>query len=87
MYLFFKGLNGFVQLVERLCQKGARRPHVDTHESRTAGAKHSAVVERQSGFVDKQADEAIVREPQSAAVQPHQERCLRLPGLDLGQMP
>ena len=51
----------------------ARCSHVHAHESFAFGSEHGSVVERQFGFLDKEAVKMLVVKPEPAAVEPYQE--------------
>ena len=65
--------NGVFQLGECLCEDGARRCHVHSHEAFATLAEHLSVVEGETCLVDKEVDEPVVIETELAAVEPHQK--------------
>ena len=71
------------QSFQCLGEDAARGGNVETHETLASFAEHLSVVEGKMGLLYKEVNELLVVEPEVAAVEPYEERCLWAPWLYL----
>ena len=68
------------ELAESLAEYGTWSGDIQPHEAVPLfPSEHLSVVQCQMCFVDEKVEKLLVGEPQAAAVEPYQERCLRSP--------
>ena len=84
--LLLEAGDGGAELLHGFFEQRAWGADIESHVAVAGNAVNLAVVEREVSLLGKETHQLGMVQAQSAAVEPHQERCLWLDGVDVGEV-